>query len=70
MVCGYGDSRGVNDVGNESKGARTRGDEHPLLVHLYTLRYNLLHDVGHCRSYVCMSVPSRRWAPARARECC
>ena len=47
-------AEGVDDVGNESKGGRTRGDEHPWVVHLYTLRYNSLHDVGHCRSYVCM----------------
>ena len=54
----------ASDAGNESKGGRTRGDEHPLFVHLYTLSYNSLHDVGHCRSYVCTSVPHGDGLPA------
>ena len=41
----------VNDVGNESRDRRTCGDEHPPLVHLYTLRYDPIYDVGHRRSY-------------------
>jgi hypothetical protein len=47
----------VGDVGSELRGGRTRGDEHPRLIYLYTLRYNPIHDVGHRRPYVCTSVP-------------